>query len=336
MRAVNNLWTRRTRIRLATGLTALCLAAGAVGCAPAVVTDTASAPPPSTGANTPAGSTPAGTPTTQDPPTSTAPTSEAPATTPSAPESPSTTEPTDSGNASAILSGTNHNAAAKAYAYPAKQVLAWLEGDAKPTEKIVFLTFDDGPNHVVTPKVLDALKAGGAHGTFFVVGSVIDDAPDMLKRSVAEGNSIATHSWSHNYKKLYPGRKGNAERIISEYDQIDAKLRDVLGAGFKTSAWRYPGGHMSWKNLGPADQAFAAKGVYWIDWNSMTGDAEPKRTRPTTVSGMVQMATAPISAGQKVAVVLAHDTPDKKLTVKSLPQIIEAYKKAGYTFGVIA
>ena len=51
---------------------------------------------------------------------------------------------------------------------------------------------------------------------------------------------------------------------------------------------------------------------------------------------MVKMATSAIGEGLKVAVMLAHDSEGKDLTVKSMPQIISAYKSAGYKFGVIA
>ena len=68
----------------------------------------------------------------------------------------------------------------------------------------------------------------------------------------------------------------------------------------------------------------------------MTGDAEPKKRRPTSVTSMVAMATEPITAGTTVVVMLAHDSVGKDLTVASLPQIIDAYKAAGYTFGTLS
>ncbi len=51
---------------------------------------------------------------------------------------------------------------------------------------------------------------------------------------------------------------------------------------------------------------------------------------------MVKMATSAISEGLKVSVMLAHDSEGKDMTVKAMPQIISAYKEAGYKFGVIA
>jgi peptidoglycan/xylan/chitin deacetylase (PgdA/CDA1 family) len=235
-----------------------------------------------------------------------------------------------------LIPGSNHIGAAAEYAYSAKTVQRWISGKKKPPKKkLVFLTFDDGPNHKTTPIILDALKEADARATFFVVGSVIDDAPELLQREIDGGNSIALHSWSHDYSKLYPGRVANPKRIEKEYLDTLAKVQEVLGKDFDTEGWRYPGGHMSWRNMAPADEKLAAHGVSWLDWNADTADSAPTSRRPTTVEAMVRNATMPIRAEQKVAVVLGHDTPDKTLTAKSVPAIIKAYKKAGYTFGII-
>ena len=179
------------------------------------------------------------------------------------------------------------------------------------------------------------VKKGDARATFFVVGNTIHNAPELLQRELDGGNSIALHSWSHDYSKLYPGRVANPKRIEKEYLDTLAKVQEVLGKDFDTEGWRYPGGHMSWRNMAPADEKLAAHGVSWLDWNADTADSAPTSRRPTTVEAMVRNATMPIRAEQKVAVVLGHDTPDKTLTAKSVPAIIKAYKKAGYTFGII-
>src|ERR1051325_3376516 len=61
----------------------------------------------------------------------------------------------------------------------------------------IALTFDDGPNATLTPKLLDLLAARHLKATFFVVGQNAADHPDILKRAVREGHEIANHSWSH-------------------------------------------------------------------------------------------------------------------------------------------
>lgn len=232
-----------------------------------------------------------------------------------------------------LAPGTNHSRAATPSAVPAATVQKWLT--SPPKSKHVFLTFDDGPNHAMTPKILDVLKEAKAPATFFVLGKEVEAAPDVLKREIAEGHAVGLHSYSHNYHRLYPHRRGDKGNILDEFDTSLAAVRRVLGADFTPGPWRYPGGHMSWKDLTAADEALAARGAHWIDWNALTGDAEPKKRRPTTAAAMVEMATRPIREGCHAVVLLAHDAPDKALTLRTLPAIVAAYRSAGYEFNVI-
>ena len=287
------------------------------------------------------GSSPQAAQSTSAPASSEQPQEPTPATSPtpepsSSPSPEPSASPSPSASPDSLMPKTSHNRAAAEYAYPSEKVQAWMKDPSSAPEKIVFLTFDDGPNHTNSVQILDALKAGGVHGTFFVVGNLVSSAPETLKREIAEGHSVAMHSYTHNYNKLYPGRAGSVETIKDEYNKTKAALEEVLGADFKTNTWRYPGGHMSWKKLEAADEALAAEGVHWIDWNCLTGDAEPKNRQPKDVAGMVKMATSAIGEGLKVAVMLAHDSEGKDMTVKAMPQIISAYKEAGYKFGIIA
>lgn len=68
---------------------------------------------------------------------------------------------------------------------------------SKGPEKIVALTFDDGPDKVYTPQVLDILREKGVRATFFLIGSRVDEDADVAKRIAEEGHSIGNHSYSH-------------------------------------------------------------------------------------------------------------------------------------------
>jgi len=68
---------------------------------------------------------------------------------------------------------------------------------AKGPEKIVALTFDDGPDRVYTPKVLDILKEKGVKATFFLIGSRVEEDPEIAKRIADEGHAIGNHTYSH-------------------------------------------------------------------------------------------------------------------------------------------
>ena len=68
-------------------------------------------------------------------------------------------------------------------------------------EKVIALTFDDGPDPIDTPEVLDILKENNAHATFFVLGQAAKEYPYLVKRIAEEGNEIGNHSFSHGFSK---------------------------------------------------------------------------------------------------------------------------------------
>ncbi|EMF64806.1 N-acetylgalactosaminoglycan deacetylase, partial [Cutibacterium acnes FZ1/2/0] len=127
-----------------------------------------------------------------------------------------------------------------------------------------------------------------------------------------------------------------AKHISCDWDWAMAQSRAILGSNYFSSAFRYPGGHMSWTNLSQADATLAKRGVGWIDWNAMSGDADAQR--PTTVPGYLQMVKKSIkeSNNPNVVVILNHDTYGKQMTAKAMPSILAWLKSQGYEFGVIA
>ena len=239
-----------------------------------------------------------------------------------------------------IVPDSNHIGAAQEYAYDTKEIRDYISGKATYTgkDKLVFLTFDDGANQKISPIVLDTLKSHGVHGTFFIVGGTVGEKTrSVLLREIQEGHSIAIHSFTHNYKILYPNRIANVQHITKEYMDTLSAMKSIFGPNFNTRVFRYPGGHMSWKNMDVADAALSKYGVEWIDWNALCGDGEPRRTRPTSAQGMYEFTvkTTLQNKNQDVIVVLMHDAENKKFTAEALPKIIQYYKDQGYVFGVL-
>src|SRR5256885_5116130 len=88
----------------------------------------------------------------------------------------------------------------------------------------IALTFDDGPNATLTPKLLDLLAARHLKATFFVVGQNAADHPDILKRAVREGHEIGNHSWSHpNLGKM------SDEAVRRELQKTDDAITAAIG-----------------------------------------------------------------------------------------------------------
>ncbi|MGL5823005.1 MAG: polysaccharide deacetylase family protein [Sarcina sp.] len=244
--------------------------------------------------------------------------------------------PQDALNSQIVPNG-NIIYSAEKYAVPANEVQQMLDGKYPGTQKEIFLTFDDGPSMTNTPKILNILKQYGVHGTFFVVGSNIETEQDkaILRQELLDGNAIANHSYTHDYRKLYPGNSVSVSAFMNEMDKTNQELKSVLGSNFNARVVRMPGGYMSRayyhdKNLPALNAAFSKDGVTSIDWSAETGDAESK---PYTPQQLLDNAIKE-TKGQTHIVLLMHDIKPK--TVESLPSIIEYYKSQGYEFKVIS
>lgn len=234
--------------------------------------------------------------------------------------------------------GANHLEIAEEYAYETKMIREIIM-DKKEYygRKIAFLTFDDGPNHKITPRVLDILKEEKVPATFFVIGQLItEDVRDILQRQLREGHGIALHSFSHNYRKLYSRKNRELLTFLNELNQSEEALKKVLGENFKTKVFRYPGGNMTWNGLRTVDELLEEAGIQWIDWNALTGDAQPWK-QPLTVSGQMKFLKRTLNRNENhdITVILCHDSESKELTIKALPKIITYLKEEGYTFGIL-
>ncbi|BDA66870.1 polysaccharide deacetylase [Rivularia sp. IAM M-261] len=190
------------------------------------------------------------------------------------------------------------------------------EANLAPSDKVIALTFDDGPWPQSTPAVLDILKKNNIKGTFFIVGQMLKEHPDMGKRVVAEGHVIANHTWHHWYHYMNP------QAAAFEIDNTSNLIYQVTGV--KTSLFRPPGGI---KTNGP--YAYAKNQKYaTIMWSSDSSDyARP--SVPKLISNVMREA-------KPGGIVLMHDGGgNRSNTVAALPQIIDNFKKQGYRFVTI-
>ena len=236
--------------------------------------------------------------------------------------------------------GTNHNQKAAAYAYKTTDIRKGIYHEERYTgKKVCFLTFDDGVNFEVTPRILDILKQYNVPATFFVVGKTLNaDTKELLEREIKEGHAIGIHSYTHDYQKMYPGGYVDVQQVVKEVKDTQDTLQELLGKEFKTLVWRYPGGHMSWKGVEEVDTILEKSGYEWMDWNAMIGDAEVPSARPKYPSDAMDYHanTLTIAPNDHVRVVLMHDAADKEITVQTLPYIIEYYQSQGFEFGVLS
>lgn len=220
-----------------------------------------------------------------------------------------------------------------------KQQMLGQMPDGADGKKVAYLSFDDGPSVTVTPQILDILKKQKVKATFFIVGKEANEnehTRNLIKRIVKEGHAIGNHTYSHNYKYLYPNRKVNTAHVMQDIERNNQVLKSILGPDFSTRMIRFPGGHMTWKRRDPQgmaalDKVLLQKDYHQVDWNVLNKDAEGA---PKKAAGLINQFMRSLKDREK-AVILMHDTYGKEETAKALPVIIEYLKKQGYEFKVM-
>lgn len=199
-------------------------------------------------------------------------------------------------------------------------------------KKVVYLTFDDGPTKY-TPEILSVLKKYNIRATFFATGTALENSSEDIKKTLKEsyvyGNSIGNHTYSHDYKTLYPNGSLNLNAFNNDLERNLALLRGVLGESYNTNIVRCPGGFNSWNNMSPLKEQLNANNQYSIDWNALTGDSSNIKS----VKDMVSMAKE-TSEDKNVVILLMHET--NKHTPEYLDELIRYYHNNGYEFRTIA
>ncbi|UVI30925.1 polysaccharide deacetylase family protein [Paenibacillus spongiae] len=185
---------------------------------------------------------------------------------------------------------------------------------AKPNQKLVALTFDDGPDERYTPAILDVLKEHKVKASFFLVGTQVKKYPEMAARIAKEGHSIGNHTYRH------PDLASLGERrIIQEVMWTDTLIQRSVG--YVPNLVRAPYGSVS-AEVKAIMKANNRELVGWtvdtMDWNGVS------------VAKMRQNINSNTKPG---GIVLMHSFGGSRLknTVELLPLIIDDLQKNGYT-----
>lgn len=184
-------------------------------------------------------------------------------------------------------------------------------------QRVIALTFDDGPNSQVTPVVLELLKQYHAHATFFCMGKKVDRYGKLAKQIVAEGNEVGNHTYDHP----------NLRRVT--LDQLRKEIEDTNKAIFKATGiqptlFRPPGGVYN-EMVVKAAKEFNQQTMMW-SWDQDTLDWK----RPP-VPKIVRKVVRNASNGD---IVLFHDS--QMNTVRALKEILPELQKQGYQFVTVS
>ena len=91
-------------------------------------------------------------------------------------------------------------------------------------EKIIALTFDDGPDEVFTPQVLDILKKNDVKATFFLVGENLKQNKEIVKRQFEEGHEIGNHTYTH-----INVAKSGYDKVYEEISKTLEEIKEIIG-----------------------------------------------------------------------------------------------------------
>ena len=184
----------------------------------------------------------------------------------------------------------------------------------KTTEKVVYLTFDDGPNAEQTPQVLDVLKRNNAKATFFCIGSRIAGNEHILKRIIDEGHTIGNHSFSHiNSLPLFSRR-----RMIADIEQCQKAIENAIGT--TPTLFRPPFGVTN-PTVGKAVKTLNLK---TIGWTIRTYDTN--RCSDAKIARRISRQLRP------GAIILLHDRLPQ--SAERLQMVIDTVKENGYEIGM--
>ncbi|MFC5468394.1 polysaccharide deacetylase family protein [Cohnella suwonensis] len=196
--------------------------------------------------------------------------------------------------------------------YEAHRDIVW---EVPMKEKLIALTFDDGPNPRTTPQILDLLAENEAKATFFVVGKRVERFPEIVRREAMEGHEVANHTYSHSYYT----RGFSPKKLVEELDRTQAKIDDLTG--WHCQWFRPPGGFYDDKVI----DTVRSKGYTVILWSWH------QDTKDWLAPGADRIVNKVLKNARNGDIVLLHDHVDGSVqTVQALRTILPELRRRGY------
>lgn len=181
---------------------------------------------------------------------------------------------------------------------------------------LIAITFDDGPDPVLTPRLLDLLKQRGIHATFFLVGKNAAAFPEVVRRIVAEGHEVGNHSWSHPlFTQL--GKESVESQLRRTHDAI------VKACGTAPLLYRPPYGAVSIAQRARIEATFGYPAILW--------DVDPQDWKhPRTAQKVYDAIHHQTRPG---SIILCHDIHET--TIAAMPATLDDLTARGFRFATV-
>lgn len=187
--------------------------------------------------------------------------------------------------------------------------------------KVVALTFDDGPDPLYTPAILDILREYDVPATFFMVGSHVQKYPELARRIAAEGHSLGSHTWSH--RSLVPL---SAEYTRQEIDRATEAIEEATG--MTPRFFRPPRGIYS----AYARDLLKERGYTVVLWDVTSQDWAELPAHRIAANVLNQAGPGSILLFHDSGNLITAQGGNRINTLKALPPVIEGLRDRGYRF----
>jgi peptidoglycan-N-acetylglucosamine deacetylase len=195
---------------------------------------------------------------------------------------------------------------------------------AETSEKVVALTFDDGPSDIWTGIILDELKKNGIKATFFILGKQAEQFPDLVRRVMEEGHEIGNHSYTHHTFAFQ-----NRNFIETEIKWTEASINGA--SGITTRYFRPPKGWL----FGREKEIIRGLGYRVILWSLSSKDWAFFRAGHIVKRIMRNIRPGAILLFHDGGGVIGSEGGKRTETIKAIPLLVENLKSVGYRFVTI-
>lgn len=175
-------------------------------------------------------------------------------------------------------------------------------------EKKIFLTFDDGPHPIITPKIIDLLRRYDAKATFFCIGRNVEANKDIFNMILKEGHSVGNHTYNHD-RGWRTATKDYIESVERANEHINSNL------------FRPPHGRIKYSQIRALQQKYKI-----ITWTVISYDWDKSITSDDCFNNIIRNADSG-------SIIVFHDS-EKAINnmLPALEKVLEYYKSKGFTF----
>lgn len=215
---------------------------------------------------------------------------------------------------------------------PTNQIFGRTVTNGPSNERVVALTFDDGPNPPYTTRILEVLEKEHVHATFFLVGRAVAAYPETVRRELRDGDAIGNHTWEHHHLIMM-----RRTQVHTSLDRTDLAIYKATGE--RTRLMRPPFGARDWIVMQVA-RKLGYTVVMWSvplarDWEYPPPNTIAQRILPHVSDGSIIVLHDGNRGQLCTKDKLNPHICDRSSDIEATKMIVERLKREGYRFVTI-